>query len=109
MRPRNDVVLIRRIAPEAMSAGGLHIPDMAKEKRMRCVIEAIGPGAFLSYPGQIDQGVRCIEAMADLRVGQTVLLGKYGGVAVEGEPDLFLVREQEILMVVDEGGREKKR
>ena len=95
MRPRNDFILIRRVAPEALSPGGIHLPDMSREKRMESLIEALGPGAFLS------SGVRCPAALSDLHIGDRVIVSKYGGVAVEGHDDLFLVRETEVIMVLD--------
>ena len=95
MKPRNDFILIRRVAPEAMSAGGIHLPDLSREKRMESLVEALGPGAFLS------SGVRCPAALSDLKVGDRVIVSKYGGVAVEGHDDLFLVRETEVIMVLD--------
>jgi len=94
MTPRNDFVLVRRVKPDAVTAGGIHIPDLAQEKRMETRIEAIGPGAFLST------GVRCPAALADLHVGDRVIVSRYGGIAVEDNPDLYLVREQEIIMVL---------
>ena len=94
--PRNDYILVRRVRPAAMSAGGLHIPDSAQEKGMENRIEAIGPGAFLPA------GKRCSAAVDNLKVGQRVLISKYGGVAVEGDPELFLVREGEIIGILDD-------
>jgi chaperonin GroES len=99
-RPRNDFVLVKRVQPEAMSAGGLHIPDSARENRMETIIVAIGPGGFDTC------GVRCEEAMADLAVGQRVFVGKYGGVPVEGLVDHILVRESELLAVLDKPKQE---
>jgi|SRR6266481_3922534 len=93
-RPRNDFVLVRRVKPEG-KIGSMFVPDMAQEKRMETVIIAIGPGAFHT------SGQRATEAMSDLVVGQRVMVGKYGGVPVEDMPDHFLVRESEILAVLD--------
>ena len=102
--PRNDLVLVRRVRPAEKTESGLYIPDQAQEKKMETRIEAVGPGAFTSA------GVRCTAPMSDLKIGMRVMMSKYGGVAVEDQPDLFLVREAEILSILDDadGGEQPK-
>ena len=88
LRPLQDRVLIRRVEPEAKTAGGIFIPDTAKEKPQEG--EVIAAGA-----GKIEKGERI---PLDVKVGDRVLFGKYSGteIKVEDEDDLIL-REDEIL------------
>lgn len=93
IRPLHDRVLVRRIEDEAVSAGGILIPDNAKEKPSRGEILAVGNGKHL------DNGdVRPLE----VKVGDTVLFGKYSGseVKVDGE-ELLVMREDDIVGIVE--------
>ena len=92
-RPLHDRVLIRRVEQEARTAGGIIIPDTAKEKPMEGEVVAVGPGAR-SEDGKIHP--------LDVKVGDRVLFGKYGGteVKVDGEERLIL-REDDILGVLE--------
>ena len=92
IRPLHDRVIIRRVEEERLSAGGIVIPDSATEKPMQGEIVAVGNGKIL------DNG----EARAmDVKVGDTVLFGKYSGtdVKVDGE-DLLVMREEDIMAVM---------
>jgi len=93
IRPLHDRVLVRRIEDEAKSAGGILIPDNAKEKPSRGEILAVGNGKHL------DNGeVRALE----VKVGDKVLFGKYSGneVKVEGE-ELLVMREDDIVGIIE--------
>lgn len=91
-RPLHDRVLVRRIEEAAKTAGGIIIPDTAKEKPQRGRVVAIGDGAFN------DNGQR---NKLDVKVGDEVLFGKYSGsdVKVDGT-EYLIMRENEILAIV---------
>ncbi len=93
IRPLHDRVVVRRLAEETTSAGGIVIPDNAKEKPSRGEIIAIGNGKPL------DNGD--VRALA-VKVGETVLFGKFAGteVKVNGE-ELLVMREDDIMAVVE--------
>ena len=92
VRPLNDRVLVKRVAEKSKTAGGLFIPDSAKEKPARGVVVAAGPGPLR------DNGERTPLSVKD---GDQVLFGKYAGTEVkfDGEEHIIL-REEEILAVV---------
>lgn len=92
VRPLFDRVLVRRMEPEEEHHGGIIIPDTAKEKPLEAEVVAVGDGKRLDDGSHADMSVK---------VGDSVLIGKYGGteVQIDGEEYLF-VREDEILGVV---------
>ncbi len=93
IRPLHDRVIVRRMEEETLSAGGIVIPDNAKEKPSRGEVIAVGNGKIL------DNGeVRGL----DVKVGDKVLFGKYSGneVKVDGE-ELLVMREDDIMAVVE--------
>lgn len=93
IRPLHDRVVVKRTEEERTSPGGIVIPDSATEKPIRGEVIAIGNGKIL------DSGeVRAL----DLKVGDSVLFGKYSGteVKVEGE-DLLVMREDDVMAVVE--------
>lgn len=91
MRPINDRVLVRRIPPETITPGGLHIPDVARERPQRATVEAVGRGRYVA--GEV--------LPLEVAVGQEVVLGKWVGAEIPGEPDLLIVREDDILAVLE--------
>jgi chaperonin GroES len=93
IRPLHDRVVIRRMEEERTSAGGIVIPDSATEKPAQGEVVAVGKGKILE-----SGDVRPL----DVKVGDKVLFGKYGGteVTVEGE-DLLVMREDDITAVVE--------
>ncbi|MCH7720058.1 MAG: co-chaperone GroES [Planctomycetes bacterium] len=92
-RPLDDRVLVQQTDPEAMTAGGIVLPDSAKEKQTRGHVIAVGPGKLL------DDGKR---GELNVSVGDEVFYGKYSGTEVELDGDDFVVlRESDILAVVD--------
>ena len=93
IRPLHDRVVVKRTEEERTSPGGIVIPDSATEKPIRGEVIAVGNGKIL------DSGeVRPL----DLKVGDSVLFGKYSGteVKVEGE-DLLVMREDDVMAVVE--------
>jgi chaperonin GroES len=93
IRPLHDRVVVRRIDAEEQVRGGIIIPDTAKEKPQEAEVVAVGPGKIQ------EDGSR---AAMDVKVGDTVLIGKYSGSEIKvGDDDFVIVREDEILAVVE--------
>ena len=92
IRPLNDRLLVKRLAEEGKTAGGIIIPDSAKEKPAEGEVVAVGPGKLN------DKGERvALQVIA----GDRVLFSKYGGTEVKIDGDDFLImREDDILGVV---------
>ncbi len=92
VRPLHDRMLVRRIEEKEMAKGGIIIPDTAKEKPMEGKVLAVGTGKIL------ENGTKL--AM-DVKVGDTILFGKYSGteIKVDGE-DVLVVREDEVLAIM---------
>ena len=92
LTPLHDRVLVRPSKPEEVTSGGIIIPDTAKEKPMQGEIIAAGPGKA-SEDGKL--------VTLQVKVGDSVLYGKYSGteVSVNGE-DLLIMRESDIFAVL---------
>ena len=92
IQPLADRVVVKAVEESEQMRGGLYIPDTAKEKPAEGEIVAVGPGKLS------DEGTR-IEP--DVKVGDTVLYGKYAGtdVTLDGEEYLIL-RESDVLAVI---------
>jgi chaperonin GroES len=91
IKPLHDRVVVRRVEEEKVSAGGIVLPDSAKEKPAEGEVVAVGPGKTADN-GQV-------VAMA-VKVGDKVLFGKYAGqeVKVDGE-ELLVMREDDIIAI----------
>ena len=94
LRPLDDRVVLRVLDAEEMSAGGILLPDTAKEKPQRGKVTAVGDGK-VNKDGK--------RTKPDVKKGDIVLFGKYAGsdVKVDGE-DYKILRESEILARVEE-------
>ena len=92
-RPLHDRVLVRRVAEEEKTAGGIIIPDTAKEKPMEGEILAVGSGT------RNDQGK--IEPL-DVKKGDRILFGKWSGteVTMDGE-ELIIMKESDIMGIIE--------
>ena len=92
-RPLHDRVLVRRVEQEEKTAGGIIIPDTAKEKPQEGEVISVGPGA------RDEQGK--IHAL-DVKAGDRILFGKWSGseVKVDGE-ELIIMKESDILGIVE--------
>ena len=99
-RPLHDRVLVRRIDAEEKTAGGIIIPDTAKEKPQEGEVIAAGPG------GRNEQGQL---VPLDVKAGDRVLFGKGSGteVKIDGQ-DLLIAKESDLLGVVGDHGKLKK-
>lgn len=92
VKPLNDRVLVKRTAGEEKSAGGIIIPDTAKEKPQEGVVVAVGPG-------KLEKGERI---PVQVKSGDKVLFGKYAGTDVNiGGEEHILLREDEIFAILD--------
>lgn len=93
MKPLNDRVLVKRLESEEKTAGGLYIPDTAKEKPSKGEVVAVGPGKAA------DDGK--LIAMA-VKKGDIVLFNKYAGTEIKLDGIEHLVmREDDILAIID--------
>jgi chaperonin GroES len=92
IRPLDDRVVVQPVDAESTTAGGIVLPDSAREKPQRGTVLAVGPGKLL------DNGNRGTLSVA---VGDVVIYGKYGGsdVEVDGE-EVKILRESDILAKV---------
>jgi chaperonin GroES len=92
IRPLDDRVVVEPIEAEETTAGGIVLPDSAKEKPQRGTVVAVGPGKLL------DSGQRGELSVA---VGDEVIYGKYGGTDIEiNGDDVKILRESDILAKV---------
>jgi|SRR6187551_1210564 chaperonin GroES len=99
-RPLHDRVVVKRIDAEEKTAGGIIIPDTAKEKPSQGEIIAVGPGGR-------DETGKLIEL--DVRVGDRVLFGKWSGTEVKLDGVEYLImKESDIMGVVEETAAKKK-
>ena len=99
-RPLHDRVVVRRLEGDMKTAGGIIIPDTAKEKPQEGEIVAVGPGA------RDESGA--IVAL-DVKAGDHVLFGKWSGteVKIDGE-DLLIMKESDIMGVIQLSAKAKK-
>ena len=92
-RPLHDRVVVRRIDADEKTAGGIIIPDTAKEKPMEGEVVAVGPGARNEH-GQL--------VPLDVRAGDRVLFGKWSGTEVKLDGEEFLImKESDVMGVLD--------
>jgi chaperonin GroES len=100
-RPLHDRVLLKRVEQEAKTAGGIIIPDTAKEKPMEGEVLAVGPGTR-DETGKLQP--------LDVKAGDRVLFGKWSGteVRLDGE-DYLIMKESDIMGVVETGSASSKK
>jgi chaperonin GroES len=94
IRPLYDRVVVRRLESQERTAGGLYIPDTAKEKPVEALVVAVGHGKVLE-----DGKIRKLEVKA----GDKVLFAKYSGneIKIDGEEHLIM-REDDLLAVIEQ-------
>jgi chaperonin GroES len=99
-RPLHDRVVVKRIDAEEKSAGGIIIPDTAKEKPSQGEVVAVGPGGR-------DEAGKLIPI--DIEVGHRVLFGKWSGteVKIDGQ-DLLIMKGSDIMGIIDEPVTKRK-
>ncbi len=100
-RPLHDRVMVRRVEQEEKSSGGIIIPDTAQEKPMEGEVVAAGSGS------RRDDGT---IVPLDVKAGDHILFGKWSGteVKIDGE-DLLIMKESDLLGVIEGGGKRKKK
>jgi len=98
-RPLHDRVLVRRIEQDEKTAGGIIIPDTAKEKPMEGEVMAVGAGAR-GEDGKLHP--------LDVNAGDRILFGKWSGteIKIEGE-ELMIMKESDILGIIEGGSKRK--
>jgi chaperonin GroES len=93
LRPLQDRIIVKRVEEETKTAGGLFIPETAKEKPQRGKIVAVGNGKK-TEDGKV--------LPLDVKVGDLVLFGKYAGTEIKVDGDEYLMmREDDLLAVVE--------
>jgi chaperonin GroES len=92
-RPLHDRVVVRRVESEEKTAGGIIIPDTAKEKPMEGEVLAVGPGAR-NEKGEV--------VALDVKAGDRILFGKWSGseVRIDGQ-DLLIMKESDIMGIIE--------
>ena len=93
LRPLNDRVLVKRVPEETKTAGGLYIPETAKEKPARGVVVAVGPGKILEN-GQLSP--------MQVKVGDRVILKNWGGEKVELDKEEYKIMSQDDILAIIE-------
>ncbi len=99
-RPLHDRVVVRRVESEAKTAGGIIIPDTAKEKPQEGEVIAVGPGAR-------DETGKLIPL--DVKVGDRILFGKWSGTEVKLDAeDLLIMKESDVMGVIEGKAQTRK-
>lgn len=93
LKPLGDRVVVKTLEAESMSAGGIYLPDSAKEKPQQAEVIAVGPGKTLDNGSTVP---------VEIKVGDKVVYGKYSGteIKVDGE-DVVVLRQDDILGIVE--------
>jgi len=101
VRPLHDRIIVQRLEEGEQKIGGIIIPDTAKEKPQQGKVIAAGNGKVK------DDGKR---VALDVKAGDVILFGKYSGQEIKLEGDEFLImREDEVLAVIDDAGNKGKK
>ena len=101
IRPLHDRVIVKRLAEETKTAGGLIIPDSAKEKPVQATVVAVGAGKR-DKDGKLTP--------LDVKAGDRILFGKWSGteVVIDGE-ELLVMKESDILGIVEGAASARKK
>jgi chaperonin GroES len=93
LRPLHDRLLVKRLEDKEQVQGSIIIPDTAKEKPQQAKVLAVGPGK-VTDDGKLQP--------IDVKIGDTVMFGKYAGTEVKVEGDeLLIIREDDVLGVIE--------
>ena len=98
IRPLHDRIIVERLEEETKTAGGLIIPDTAKEKPQQGKVIAVGKGKK-TEDGKV--------LPLDVKVGDKILFGKYAGTEIKIEGKEFLMMREDDVLGVVEGGKKK--
>ena len=99
IKPLHDRILVRRLQQEEKTAGGIIIPDTAKEKPMEGEVIAVGPGARNEAGALVP---------LDVQAGDRILFGKWSGTEVKLDGEELLIMKESDIMGVIEGRKAKK-
>lgn len=92
LKPLGDRIIAKALSAESVTPGGIVLPDSAKEKPLEGEVIAVGPGA------QLDSGK--IRPM-DVKVGDKIIYGKYGGTEVKvGGEEYIILRQDDVLAII---------
>ena len=92
LKPLGDRIIAKALSAEAVTPGGIVLPDSAKEKPLEGEVIAVGPGA------QLDSGK--IRAM-DVKPGDKIIYGKYAGTEVKvGAEEYIILRQEDVLAII---------
>lgn len=93
LRPLHDRIIVERLQEDTKTAGGIIIPDSAKEKPQRGKVVAVGKGKIAE-----DGSIRAL----DVKAGDTILFGKYSGTEVKiDSQERLIMREDDVLAVIE--------
>ncbi len=98
-RPLHDRVVVKRIEEEQKTAGGIIIPDSAKEKPQEGEVVAVGPGA---------RNEKGVVVPLDVKVGDRILFGKWSGTETKIDGEELLIMKESDIMAIIEGAAEGK-
>ncbi|MBM3487692.1 MAG: co-chaperone GroES [Alphaproteobacteria bacterium] len=99
-RPLHDRVVVKRVEEEGRSAGGIIIPDTAKEKPMEGEVVAVGPGS---------RNEKGALVALDVKVGDRVLFGKWSGTETKIDGQELLIMKESDIMAVIEGSKSARK
>ena len=101
VRPLHDRIIVERIEEDEQRVGGIIIPDTAKEKPQQGKVIAVGKGR-IEKDGKVTP--------LDVKAGDLILFGKYSGQEIKLDGEEFLImREDEVLAVIEDGDTKKKK
>ncbi len=93
LKPLGDRIIVKPVSAEEMTAGGIVLPDSAKEKPQEGDVIAVGPGTQLSSGKKVPM---------DVKVGDRVIYGKYAGTEVKvGAEEYVILRQEDVLAILD--------
>ena len=100
-RPLHDRVVVRRLEEDEKTAGGIIIPDTAKEKPMQGEVVAVGPG---------ERDEKGKVTPLDVKAGDQIIFGKWSGteVRIDGE-ELLIMKESDIMGVIEGAAKKQKK
>jgi len=97
LKPIGDRVIVKALSAEAVTPGGIVLPDTAKEKPLEGEVIAVGPGS------QLESGK--MKPM-DVKPGDTIIYGKYAGTEVKvGGEDYMILRQDDVLAIIEKKGK----
>lgn len=93
LKPLNDRIVVKAVTPETVTAGGILLPDSAQEKPQEAEVIAVGPGKTLEN-GRL--------ATLELKPGDRIIYGKYGGTEIKIGADEYVILRQDDVLAIKE-------